>query len=94
MPPRRGEGMTDTSAGQPEDFWRHATGQPPRSPESYQTSPSSFPPASLRRTASASRTYGRFAVGLRPILDPAAALGAAQKPAENAEKISPPPDRG
>ncbi|MCA1675220.1 MAG: hypothetical protein LC799_24520 [Actinobacteria bacterium] len=49
---------------------------------------------SMRRAASASRTSGRSAVGLRPILDPNASTRRAQNLAEQPKrKITPPSTR-
>jgi hypothetical protein len=49
---------------------------------------------SLRPAASPSRTFGRYAVGLRPILDPAASTERARKTAEQQkEKSNPTPER-
>ena len=42
--------------------------------------------ASMRRTGPASRTFGRSAVGLRPILDPNPLMRRAQNPPENPQK--------
>ena len=75
--------MTDSptgglsTAGEP--ALEHALGPPDPSPDQEPTAPPFLRLNSMRRAASASRTYGRFAVGLRPILDPDAYLGAPER---------------
>jgi hypothetical protein len=73
MPPARGEGMTGSPIRLPR------TGKPAlKTPTTTllpqaesRTSLFDLPALnSMRRTASASRPYGRYAVGLRPSLDP------------------------
>jgi hypothetical protein len=48
----------------------------------------------MRPAAPASRTSGRYAVGLRPILDPDAFTGRVQKTAENKKKKDHTPKTG
>src|SRR3954452_14716368 len=74
MPPTTGgEGMTDSPTGTCRAPGHPALEPPtPPPPEEGPTSPFSAPKI-MRRTAPPSRTYGRSAVGLRPILDPGAA---------------------
>ena len=48
----------------------------------------------MRRAGPASRAFGRYAVGLRPILDPDPYLGAPKTPADNPKEDQPGPTVG
>ena len=81
-----------------------ATAHNPEMPERRPPTPSDTPreedhpflsaSTSMRPAAPASRTSGRYAVGLRPILDPDAFTGRVQKTAENKKKKDHTPKTG
>ena len=86
--------MTDSLTGPvhaEDSALEHALAPHPKTPRSY----SSFSAVnSMCQAASASRTSGRYAVGLRPILDPDASARHAQNLAEQPKRKDQPGKRG